>query len=200
MRLSTDPGAWMAALSILAIYSFLVKENRVYRMVEHLYVGLGAGHAIAMGWHNIRTMGINPVVRDGRYEMLIPLFLGLLLYTRFTRKLHHLSRIPLAVTIGIGSGMALRGLPSAQILAQVRATMLPLTNINNILLATGVCCVLAFFFFTVKQGPVMRGVATVGKWTMMITFGVTIATAVFQHTSFVITTFNTILGRWLGLL
>jgi len=199
VRLSTDIGVWIAALSILAIYSFLVKENRVYRLFEHLYVGLGAGHAIAMGWHNIRTMGVNPVVQ-GRYEMLIPLALGLLLYTRFTRKLHHLSRIPLAVTIGIGAGMALRGLPSAQILAQMRATMLPLNTINNILLAAAVCCVLAFFFFTVRQGPIMRGVSTVGKWTMMITFGVTIATAVFQHTSFVITTFNTILGRWLGLL
>jgi len=44
------------------------------------------------------------------------------------------------------------------------------------------------------------GGAAVGKWTMMITFGVTIAAAVFQHTSFVITSFNTILGRWLGLL
>ena len=96
MNLSTNVGVWMAALSMIALYSFLVKENSVYRKAEHLYVGLAAGHAIAMGWNNIRDLGIN-AVRAGKFGMIIPLVLGLLLYTRFAKSLQHWSRIPLAV-------------------------------------------------------------------------------------------------------
>jgi len=37
-------GIWAAALLTLAIFSFLYKENPIYRFAEHLLVGVSAGY------------------------------------------------------------------------------------------------------------------------------------------------------------
>lgn len=198
MNISSDPRAWISALLILMLYSFLYKENPFFRFAEHLYIGVGAGHAIAVAWSNIRNQGWIPLTK-GNMMVLIPLILGILLYTRFFKGLAWISRLCLAIPIGLGIGLALRGLPAAQIISQARATMLPLNHINNILLVIGVIGTLAFFFFTTKPTPVTRTLSEIGKWTMMITFGLTFATAVFGQMSIYMGALQRVLGDWLGL-
>ena len=36
--MSTDPGIWVAAILTLAVFSFLYRENPVFRFAEHLLV------------------------------------------------------------------------------------------------------------------------------------------------------------------
>ena len=43
MHLSTLPGVWISALLTLGIFSFLYKDNPVYKFCEHLFVGISAG-------------------------------------------------------------------------------------------------------------------------------------------------------------
>lgn len=46
-------GIWIAALLTLGIYSFLFKDNPVYKFVEHLFVGVSAGYWITKQWDNV---------------------------------------------------------------------------------------------------------------------------------------------------
>lgn len=46
-------GVWIAALLTLGIYSFLFKDNPVYKFVEHLFVGVSAGYWITKQWDNV---------------------------------------------------------------------------------------------------------------------------------------------------
>ncbi len=199
MSISSDPKAWIAAILILCLYSFLYKENPVFRFAEHLYIGIGAGHAIAVQWNNLKNTAFLPLMR-GNMMMIIPIIIGALLYTRFSKKYVHISRLCLALPVGLGIGLALRGLPAAQILSQIRATLVPLNNINNFLTVIGVMGTLSFFFFTTKQTPVVRGFSEVGKWTMMITFGLTFATAVFGQMAIYLGALQRVLGNWLGMI
>jgi hypothetical protein len=205
MNISTDPWAWIAAFLVLAIYSFLYKENPVFRFAEHLYIGVGSGWAIAVAWNSLKATAWAPFV-GGQYRFAIPMILGLLLYTRFSKDYAWISRLSLAIPIGLGIGIALRGLPASQITSQIRATMIPLwtgtlsTSINNTLLVLGVMGTIAFFFFTTKQTPLVRGMSWIGKWTMMITFGLTFATGVFGQMAIYMGALQVLLGRWLGMI
>lgn len=46
-------GIWIAAFLTLGIYSFLFKDNPVYKFVEHLFVGVSAGYWITKQWDNV---------------------------------------------------------------------------------------------------------------------------------------------------
>ena len=196
--MSTDPKAWLAALSTLALYSFLYKENAVYRFAEHLFVGLSAGYALAVGYDNIRTAALMEIAQ-GHYVLLIPCVLGLCLYARFLRKYEWLARYPISILIGIGTGMSLRGIPSSQIVTQIRSAIVPLNSINNVILVVGVLGALAYFLLTVEHKGTVGKFATIGKEIMMVGFGATFATDIFDEISLLIGTFRTILGSWLGI-
>ena len=43
-------GTWVAATLTLAILSFLYKDNPLYKVAEHLYVGTSAGFAVIYAW------------------------------------------------------------------------------------------------------------------------------------------------------
>ena len=39
-------GTWTAAACTLAVFSYLYRDNALWRAVEHLYVGLSAGYGL----------------------------------------------------------------------------------------------------------------------------------------------------------
>jgi hypothetical protein len=200
MNVSTDIAVWIMAFIMLSLFSFLYKENPAFSIAENIYVGAGAGHMIAMGYRNIMGMAVHPLREQGQWSMIIPLLLGLMLYTRFTRRYAFLSRYGLALPIGMGAGLALRALPAAQVLSQVRATLVDLTNVDNLVLMVGVVCTLIFFLFTTAQNNFARQASKLGKYFMLVTFGLTFATAVFQHIGIYFGSLQLLLGTWLGII
>ena len=51
MHLSTLPGVWISALLTLGIFSFLYKDNPVYKFCEHLFVGISAGYWVVLTYY-----------------------------------------------------------------------------------------------------------------------------------------------------
>ncbi|HRW78849.1 MAG TPA: hypothetical protein P5207_09295 [Candidatus Sabulitectum sp.] len=43
-------GIWVAAIFTIGIYSFLYKENPLYRLAEHLVVGISTGYLITISY------------------------------------------------------------------------------------------------------------------------------------------------------
>jgi len=197
--MSTNIGVWVSAILMLALFSFMFKENEAFRLAEGIFVGIGAAHAIVMGYESVVSAFWVPFSK-GQTMMLVPLILGMLLYTRYFPKWSWVSKVALAIPIGIGTGLALRSLVAAQVISQIRATMIPLTSINNIIMVVGVFTTVAYFLYTVKQTPVARGVGRVGIYFMMVAMGIAFATSIAANTSIYLGFLNTIMGDWLGLL
>lgn len=196
--MSKDPVVWIQALCILAIFSFLYRENPIYRIAEHLYVGIAAGHAILMGWVNVKNMGFSALA-GGHLLSLIPLTLGVLLFARFSHRASWLARYPIAILAGTGTGLILRSIPQVHILAQLQASFVSLKSINNIIVVAGVLGTICYFLFTWQHKGAVGGLATIGRWTMMVAFGAGFGNTAFGYLSLFVGSLNKIFGEWLGL-
>jgi len=193
IALSNDLSIWIAAISILAIYSFLIKENPLYRIAEHLYVGLAAGYSLAVGYSNVRTMAVVPIL-EGKLWLFLPCLLGVLMFMGLVPRYAWLRRYPVSFLVGVGTGIAMKGIISSRILAQIRATMVPLNSFNDIILIVGVGTTIAYFLLTVgHHSKILRDIGRVGRTFMMVSFGVVFATSIFDNFALLIGTFKTIL-------
>ncbi len=200
MNISTDIWVWIGALGTIAMFSFIFKENPIYRWCEHLYVGAAAGYAISVNVKSIVDKAFTPLFQDGKLIILIPIIFGILLYARFIKGFAWLSRWPMSFLVGVGSGLAIYGVVNSQLLAQVKATLLPLNSVDNVIMVFGVLSILLYFFFSMEHKGVVKHGASVGRWIMMITFGVSFGSVVMSRISLLLGSLETLLGNWLGLL
>ncbi len=186
-------GIWLAAIASAAIYSYLLGDNDIYKLAEHVFVGAGAGHSITAGFANIRDSAWKPLTQGGSFALIIPVILGIMLYARFTKKYAYLSRWALALMVGVGTGVLMRGLPSSQIIQQLRSTMLPLNSIDNVIIILGTLGSITYFLFTLKAPAPVRALNALGRWAMMVCFGASFGAAVSQRTSQAAATVETII-------
>lgn len=199
MNISTNIGVWIAALCTIGLLSFFYKDNAWYKLVEYLYVGAAAGHAITLGWNNVRDLGIKPL-SAGKMIYVLPILLGLMLYTRFSKSNAWVSRIPMGFLIGIGTGMAIRGTIGSQIVEQIRATLIAPNTINNVIIIVGVLTTMSYFFFSWEQKGVLGPAARIGRLVMMVTFGAAFGNTVMGRMSLLIARLQYLWGNWLGLI
>ncbi len=208
MHLSTDPWVWVAAILSLFIFSFLYKDNPLYKFAEHLLVGISAGYYLALYWHNGMYPNIIAHVKDGNLWYLFPLFLGLLYFAIFVPKYAYLIRWPIAFLLGAGSGIAIPATFQASIYKQLEGTLLnPLNTypsalavFNALLIFFGVLLVLTYFFFSKEHKGVLGATSRVGIWILMIGFGASFGYTVMARVSLLIGRLHFLLGTWLGLL
>lgn len=199
MNISTNIGVWIAALCTIGLLTFFYKDNAWYKLVEYLYVGAAAGHAITLGWNNINDLALKPLSK-GTAVVIIPILLGMMLYARFTKSYAWVSRIPIGFLVGIGTGMAIRGTIGSQIVEQIRATLIAPNTFNNIVIIVGVLTTMAYFFFSLEQKGVLGPAARFGRVIMMITFGAAFGNTVMGRMSLLIARLQYIWGNWLGLI
>jgi hypothetical protein len=194
---NSSPAILAAAIVTILTFTFLWKSNPAYRLMEHVLLAISAGHALTMGYNNLRTIAWIPITQKGQYSLLIPLILGALLYARYVKSIAWVSRIPLAVMIGTASALALRGSIQSQLLQQIAATA-SLKNLDSVLVFIGVIVTISYFTFTYKlQGPA-EAIPRLGRWVMMIGFGAAFGGAVMGRLSLVVGRFQFLFGDWLG--
>jgi len=197
--MSADPAVWIAAIFTLVTFSFLWKSNYVYRLAEHVLLAIATGHAVVLGYENVRNMGWTPLVTKGQYSLIIPLILGLLLYTRYVKSVSWWSRIPTAVIIGCGTAMALRGSLQAELLQQIAATAFPMNSIESWLVLLGVAFTVVYFIYTYKAAGTTGGISRIGRIMMMIGFGAAFGSAT-GRLALVVGRFQFLMRDWLGII
>jgi nitrate reductase gamma subunit len=200
-------GIWLGAFLTLCIFSFLYKDNPFYKLAEHLFVGISAGYWATLEYHNVFLPNLwKPLTQEGRLLLVVPFAFGILLFSRFTKKFSWLSRWPMALIIGIYAGITIVGYGSGDLILQIRANLLPLwtddwlTSLNNILLTVGVITGLIYFFFSKEHKGAFGGVAKIGIWFLMISFGASFGYTVMSRMSLLIGRVYFLLGTWLRLL
>jgi hypothetical protein len=198
MKISTDPGVWVGALSAIAIYSMLYKDNPFYRLVEHIFIGVSAGIAVTAGIQTFRSQALTPIGK-GNYWLLVPIALGVLLYARYFREVQWLNRLPLSFLMGTSAGVAMRGAVESQIVGQLTASMVKLNSVNSWVIFLGTILSLSYFFLTWKAKGVTGWAPKIGRYFMMASFGAAFGNTVMGRVSAAIGRFQFILLKWLGL-
>lgn len=170
-------GNWINVILTIAIISFAVPgENIFYRIAEYIMIGITAGYAVVQGIRVVLNLGISPMM-SGQVYMLLPILLGLLVYTRFSKQYGHLSRWPIALMVGCGIGVSIRAVPEVDIMNQIKASFLPIIGVSwdvavsNIILLITLLSTLFYFFMTMEQKGPLRKVSVVGRYSLMILFG-----------------------------
>ncbi|MBN2017206.1 MAG: hypothetical protein JW794_03610 [Candidatus Cloacimonetes bacterium] len=193
-------GIWIAAFLTLCMFSFLYKDNPFYKFAEHLFVGVSMGYYIPYTFYNaFLPYAYEPLFLKKDYILIIPFIIGILYWFRFSSKLSWISRYPIAFSMGmVGMGVPM-GM-HANVLVQMRSMMLPLNNINIILIFVGTISILLYFFFSKAHKGVYGKFTSIGIWFMMIGFGASFGYTVMARISLLIGRVQFLLGDWLGLI
>ena len=203
-------GAWVATGLTLLIFSFLYRDNPLFKLAEHLYVGVSIGYLIVKTYDTvIDRLVITPIIEQGEYSLLIPVAIGMLMLARYVPKAAWMSRYAFAFIVGMGSGLAIPRTISSFILKQVEDTVRPIlsmagsdgvtfsmnllnpaSNLNAIIILFGVSSVLFYFFFSIEHSGVGKAVARTGIMFLMISFGAAFGYTVMARMSLLIGRFT----------
>ncbi len=212
MHLSHDIGVWIAALLTLGIFSFLYKDNPAYKMCEHLFVGISAGYYVVLMYFSVvKPNLLDPLTQDFAHSrhflLLIPLALGILLFSRFFPKGDWLSRWSIALILGVYPALRITGFGQGDFVEQIHGTILPLWVANNLgatignwILIVGLLTTLVFFFFSKEHKGPLGGAAKVGIYFLMVSFGASYGYTVMARISLLIGRVMFLLHDWLGVL
>lgn len=187
---------WLAVGFTLMMYSFLYKDNPLFKLGEYIYVGLTVGYGLCGSWFQVvYPKLVEPLSRAIKYHfgkqldkplennetlwLIIPLILGLFMLTRFSNKIGWLSRYSFAFITGAASGMIIPLAISAEIFKQMVPTLEPLggkdvsalQTMDTLLILIGVITVLVYFFFSLEHKGALKVVSRTGIFYMMILFG-----------------------------
>ena len=180
----------IAGLLTLAILSFLYRDNPAYKMAESLLIGVSIGYFLVITWtKTIMDLLVDPLFYDAKWPLVIPMALGIMMFGRFHKKTSSLSRIPIAVLIGSGAGVAIPAMLEARILKQVSATVGPLLtdtgmpDISVIVVLIGVLTTLSYFYFSREHKGTLGVSAKVGTYFLMAFFGTTFGYTVMSRMS-----------------
>jgi len=205
-------GAWVSVFLTLAVYSFLYKENPIFRFAEHSFIAAGVGYWIAYNVYYCYDLAIGIPGGDvglygGQWWWIFAFLFGIIYYFVLTRKYFWIYRYSLAIIVGVGAGLTLRTIVQAQFLSLVLATFLNLSPtdaagnliifnpaspagaslINNLLIVVLVFGSIIYFFFTSEAG-VIKNIGRIGRVALMTAFG-----AAYGNT--IMTRMNLFIGR-----
>jgi len=226
---SRTVGVWVAALFTLCIFSYLYKDNPLYKFAESVVVGVSAGYWMVVAfWTTIipnllgklfpawvrswAMPGLSPVRTDFWFMYIIPLILGIMLLWRLSPKGSWISRWPLAFIIGTTAGIRLVGFIQADFLSQIRSSIVPLLamgsdktldvwqSLRNTIGFLSVLACLVYFFFSVEHKGVVGRISKVGIWVLMITFGAAFGYTVMGRIALLAIRLEFLFDDWLWLI
>ncbi len=211
-------GTWIAAGLTLFMFSFVYKDNPLFRFGEHLYLGISAGYLMSLYFFNnmkpkffYPLMPFLDVSGDTTLNLwvLIPGILGLFIIFRLIPGWGWLSRITFAFYIGGFTGITLPKVLNGLLLPQFYATIdrIPymvtswdelVLLINALVLFVGALSVLVYFFFSVEHRGFVGGVSRVGIYTLMIAFGASFGYTIMARVSLLIGRMQFLMFDWIG--
>jgi hypothetical protein len=195
-------GIWVAVILTLFVFSYLLGDNVLFRLAEHIFVGVAVGYAVIIVFHNvIAPKLLTPTVEAltagdwGQLTLLLVLLLmGLFLLTKPFKLLSWLGSLSVAVLLGVGAALAIGGALLGTLLPQVAATA-DVTHyvarygpglglFSGVVVLVGAAGVLLHFTFNAsREGRlarlrerVVQSWGGLGRWFILIAFGAILAT------------------------
>ncbi|HMA33169.1 MAG TPA: hypothetical protein VKY74_01715 [Chloroflexia bacterium] len=189
-------GEIIAALLTVMVFSYLAGNNPLYRLAQHIFVGVSIGYATLLLVGNVLIPQLTSFSGQsglGGWLFGLPLIFGLVLLFRLfrpaateggagIRMLVMLSTIVLNIAVSTAAALAIGGALTGTLVPQIAGTMRPLTpnldGLNNLLVVLGVGLSLYYFQFNVRTAGTRSALGTVaaraGRWFIVIALGATL--------------------------
>ncbi len=192
---------WMAALLTILVYSYLLGDNPLYRLAEHIFIGSSVAYAVVVVIHGILgPLLLDPLTSGETGEKLlavVPLVLGLLLWTKLKTSWAWMGNLSVAFLLGVGAALAIGGALFGSILPQVQATISAIDLVGlgkGLIIVVGTLSTLLYFHFAAGAKGGLSGIgagfirawARLGRWFIMIAFGAIFANTVMARISLLI--------------
>jgi len=214
-------GIWVGAVLTLMVFSYLLGDNFLYQIAQHLFVGSTVGYAALVAYHAvvqpqlIAPLAVSP---ETHWDLVVPLILGVLLLTKARPSIAWVGNVAVAFLFGVGAALAVGGALRGTLLPQVEASLVTLNPnrlgggqagwlaaANNAIIVVGTLSVLLYFTFTASRESVLARVraalirpwATLGRWFLMITFGALFANIAVSRVALLISRVQFLLFDWL---
>ncbi|MAC75455.1 MAG: hypothetical protein CMJ22_07735 [Phycisphaerae bacterium] len=164
-------GLWLAALFTLAIFSFLYKDNALYKLAESTVVGVSAGYWMVIGLWDMIVPNLFGKLLPGfvqgnlipglsaagpNWAYLVPLIFGLMLLMRLAPKGQFFSLWTLAFIVGTTAALRMVAYIEGDFLSQINATVTPLYQ--QVVNADGTVNGYSSFWASVRQITLVVGV------------------------------------------
>jgi hypothetical protein len=180
--MSDVAGLLVGFVLTLFIFSYIVRDNALYRLAVHILLGVTSAYAVVVVVRRVFTPIVQQVINDPLSAesllWLIPLLLTALLLLRLIRPAAWLGNGAVGALIGVGTAVGLVGAIAGTLLPQIMAPAGdgPLVMIAAALMTI---CTLLYFQFTgpadehgnVVMAPWRRAISLIGRGVLALTFG-----------------------------
>jgi hypothetical protein len=207
VHVTSDIGSWVAALGTLAIFSFLYRENGVFRLAEHLLVGVSAGYYLVQyAYSGLIKKFWYPLTADHNYWLLFGGVLGAMMFLKISPRWRGWGNVPVAFYVATGAGYLIPSVMRSMVLYQVEGTIRnPFAEgrtaadaATALVVYVGVISTLVYFYFSARRTGVVRYVSRLGVLFLLAGFGATFGYTVMGRITLLIGRFQFLLRDWLG--
>lgn len=205
---------WSGAICTLAIYTFLYRENVVYRLFEHFYLGLAVGYGLFLVVSEILIpKWWVPMWNEGRWWWAFALTGGAMFYFVYSQKHNWISRLAFGAVMGLAVGWMFQDFAGANF-PKIAASLKPViphapvgdnpgltvsAAVNNAIFLFVLLTVMSYFFFSFDYEKHKRAAraAQIGRWMLMLGFGAMFGATVMARMSLLIGRLWFLLHDWL---
>ena len=169
MNLTDLVGAILGFVLTLMVVSYVIKDNALFRLAVHIFIGVAAGYATVLVIYNVLWYQLLvPLLNNPLKHLSLvapPLLMGIWLLTKASPRLSRVGSPVVAFLVGVGAATAISGAISGTLFPQVGATInlfdLGATGlsgskllgwvVNALLILIGTITSLAYFHFGVRS-------------------------------------------------
>ncbi|HHO50427.1 MAG TPA: hypothetical protein ENK18_06020 [Deltaproteobacteria bacterium] len=204
-------GAWISIFLTLCIFSYLYDDNPIYKLVEHLFLGVSIGYSVVEAYFGAFKPNVINKLADGQLTPLVALVLVLMLFSKVIPRFSYLARIPIAFIVAAFAGVKLTGEANSNLMTQVAQSMPNLAAVyaehglwswdadgaglfSSLFLVAGLSACLLHFYFSAPHQRGMKVVSRFGVLVLMLSFGASFGYTVMGRISLCIGRVQEMLG------
>jgi len=170
-------GLWIGWVLMLMIYSYpLYKENPAFRTAEHMFIGVTLAITVITNFSNVMKMCVTPLMQ-GNILMIVPLVLGLMIFSMLIPEYQWVSRYPIGLLVGTAFGLGIRGTIKPNLQDAIIDTITAPTSggamawFNFLYVAVGLVCSIMYFMLTFEHKGPLQVPTRIGRLFIMVGLG-----------------------------
>lgn len=118
-------GFWLGIFLTFCILSFLYKDNPVYKLAEHLFIGVSIGYVVTKQYYDTLRPKLVENLAAGQLWYLAGLALSIMLLLKMSRRWGWLGRFPIAFVVAFYAGIQVNGVAQGDLGKQLDRAMDP---------------------------------------------------------------------------
>lgn len=204
-------GAWLAIFLTICILSFLYEDNPVYKLAEHIFLGVSIAIGVLEAWYGVFRPNLLDKLAAGNLLSVVPMVMIVMLFFKLSRTMDWVARIPIAFIVATFAGLNLTGEAKANLMSPMAASMPNLAELwqehglfdlsadgagvlSGLILVLGITATLLHFYFSAAHNRPLRAISRFAVIVLMLSFGASFGYTVMGRISLAIGRAQTLMG------